>query len=138
MIVFKYKAEFLGPGKGSIRRPVADVSLQTTSRQWIEFHPYIDSGADITTIPLSLGKLLGFRLGNAAVEHIGGIRGSVPVVYVNRTMIKLGDDDFPIHLAWALIEDVPPLLGRTDVFDRYDVTFRQKEDVILFDRRGRQ
>lgn len=137
MTVFRYKTEPLGRGKGTIKRPVADVSLRTISGDWIEFHPYIDSGADVTMIPLSLGKLLGFRLEASPVEQIGGVRGSVPVIYANGVMVKLGSDQFPIRLAWALTEEVPPLLGRTDIFDRFHVTFRQREDIILFESHPR-
>ena len=54
MIVFSYKEEQLV--QGTILRPVAEVFLKTNSNKWIEFHPYIDSGADITMIPLSVGK----------------------------------------------------------------------------------
>lgn len=133
MTVFRYKIEPLGRGKGTIKRPVADVSLRTTAGDWIEFHPYIDSGADVTMIPFSLGKLIGFRLETSPVEQIGGICGSVPVVFANDVMMKLGEDKFPVRLAWALTEEVPPLLGRTDIFDRFHVTFRQREGIILFE-----
>jgi len=132
MIVFTYKEEQLA--QGSILRPVAEVFLKTNSNKWIEFHPYIDSGADITMIPLSVGKLLGIDLDKTKVEQIGGIRGSGPVVYTKRVM-KIGSEEFPVHIAWALTEDVPPLLGRTDVFDMFTVTFRQHEKKIIFDKR---
>ncbi|HLB60426.1 MAG TPA: hypothetical protein VJL83_02380 [Patescibacteria group bacterium] len=129
MIVFKYKQEPLGNGQ-SIARPVADVYLKTKNNSWIEFHPYIDSGADITMIPLSLGRLIGLHLDESKVVQIGGIRGSVPVIY-DKSTIKIGSEIFQARISWSLIEDVPPLLGRTDVFDRFDVTFKQRERQIL-------
>lgn len=132
MIVFKYKQEPLGHGK-SILRPVADVYLKTKNDDWIEFHPYIDSGADITTIPLSLGRLIGLHMDEAKVEQIGGIRGSVPIIYDN-SMMKIGLETFSVRIAWSLVEEVPPLLGRTDVFDHFDVTFKQREKQILFQK----
>lgn len=134
MIVFKYKEESLGRKEGSIKRPVADAFLKTNSGLWIEFHPYIDSGADVTLIPLSLGKLIGWRLNQEKIEQIGGIRGSVPVIY-KKTDITIGKKRFPLNLGWALIEEIPPLLGRTDVFDRFDITFKQNKDIIIFQDR---
>lgn len=107
--------------------------LKTNSNTWIEFHPYIDSGADITMIPLSVGKLLGIDMDKTDVEQISGIRGSVPVVYTERIM-RIGVVEFPSHIAWALTEEVPPLLGRTDVFDIFDVLFKQNEKQIVFQR----
>lgn len=131
MIIFRYKEESLGHG-GTIQRPVADISLKTKSHSWIEFHPYIDSGADVTMIPLSLGKLLGFEVDERQIKQIGGIRGSVPVIYTKTEMI-VGDKEFLAQIAWALIEDVPPLLGRTDVFDIFKVTFEQNNRIIIFE-----
>lgn len=134
MIVFRYKQESLGKGQGSIKRPVADIHLKTQSNTWIELHPYIDSGADVTMIPLSLGKLLGFEIIERKIQQIGGIRGSVPVMY-SKTHMRIGHEEFLIHLAWALIEDVPALLGRTDVFDRFKVSFEQYDEIIVFEKR---
>ncbi len=133
MIVFKYKEETIGINKKQIKRPVADVYLKTNTNSWIEFHPYIDSGADVTMIPLSLGKLLGFKIDETKVQQIGGIRGSVPVIFT-RSRMRIGKEEFPVNLGWALIEDVPPLLGRADIFDIFDITFKQQESVIVFEK----
>lgn len=132
MIIFRYKKESLGHG-GTIQRPVADISLKTKQNAWIEFHPYIDSGADVTMVPLSLGKLLGFEVGEGKIQQIGGIRGSVPVIYIKVSM-KIEREEFLAQVAWALIEDVPPLLGRTDVFDTFKVTFEQNKRIITFEK----
>lgn len=83
-------------------------------------------------IPLSLGKLLGFEIDDSKIQQIGGIRGSVPVIHTKATM-KIGERNFNTHIAWALIEDVPPFLGRKDIFDIYKVTFEQYKGIIVFD-----
>ncbi len=134
MIVFKYKAESLGRGEGKIYRPIADVYLKTKTGDWIEFHPYIDSGADVTLLPLSLGKLVGLTMDERKIEKIGGIRGTVRVIYSDNE-IKIGDYRLVVKVGWALIEAVPALLGRTDVFDAFEVIFKQKQKKILFRKR---
>lgn len=131
MIVFKYKEESFGVKGETIKRPVADIFLQTKTNSWIEFHPYIDSGADLTMIPLSLGKLIGLHLDEKKVQQVGGIRGSVPIMHAICKM-RIGKDDLNVKIAWALVEDVPPLLGRTDIFDFFDVTFKQSKNLIIF------
>lgn len=131
MIIFKYKREPSRIKDQFILRPVADIYLQSKSGKWIQFNPYIDSGADVTLIPLSLGKLIGLSIDEKKIEQIGGLSGSVPVIYFKHE-IKIGGIQFPIQIAWALIEEVPPLLGRADVFDRFDVLFKQKEGLIIF------
>lgn len=134
MIIFGYKEESLGPGKGTIKRPVADVYLKTHKNAWIEFHPYIDSGADLTMVPLSLGKLIGLAIDERKIQQIGGIRGSVPVIFAKSRM-RIGGIDLSVNIAWCLIEDVPPLLGRTDIFDMFEVTFEQYKGTIVFEKR---
>ena len=130
MVVFRYKSE-AGFHSKIVKRPVADVWLKKGSG-WLEFHPYIDSGADVSLISLSLGKLIGLEIRNEQVEEIGGIRGAVPVVYKNWP-VKIGGKILEILIAWALIEEVPPLLGRAGIFDSFDITFRQKEEKIIFE-----
>lgn len=132
MIIFKYKKESLGIKKKSIWRPVADIYLQSCSGSWIELHPYIDSGADLTMLPFSLGKLLGISVGKKKINQIGGIKGSIPVIY-HKIKVKIGTKKFTAQVAWALVEEIPPLLGRTDVFDRFKITFKQKNKVIEFE-----
>lgn len=126
MIIFRYKKELSG-----IKRPVADVFLKSQLGGWIEFHPYIDSGADVTLIPLTLGKLIGLSKNHKKVEKIGGIRGTVPVIY-SQTMMRIGGIEMNINIAWALSEKVPPLLGRKDIFDKFHITFKQDEEEVIF------
>lgn len=89
-------------------------------------------GPMLPLIPLSLGELLGFKVEDEKIEEVGGIRGAIPVIYKN-WKIKIGEKILPILIAWALIEEVPPLLGRADVFDFFEITFRQKEGKIIFE-----
>ena len=129
MIIFRYKDELAT--KGRIKRPIADIFIRSNNSEWIEFHPYIDSGADVTLIPLSLGKLIGLTIDEKKIEQIGSIRGSVPVIYFKQE-IRIGEIQFPAQIAWALTEEVPPLLGRTDIFDKFNVEFKQKDGLIVF------
>lgn len=78
-----------------------------------------------------MGKLIGLTIDEKRIEQIGGIRGSVPVIYFKHEL-KIGGMQFPVQIAWALIEEVPPLLGRADIFDKFNVQFKQKEGLIVF------
>ncbi len=131
MIIFKYKKEVTDYPEKYVYRPVANVSIQKLDGEWIQFHPYIDSGADVSLIPLSLGKLLGLRSDSKQIKEVSGIRGNVPVIYCTRN-IKIGNLVFPAEIAWVLIEEVPPLLGRKNIFDRFNITFKQKQRIIEF------
>jgi len=58
----------------------------------------------------------------------------VPVI-VKKVMMCMGKEIFDARVAWALIEDVPPLLGRMDVFNKFDVIVREEEKEVVFKKR---
>jgi len=62
---------------GVVSRPLARVVLEKRFPQWT----YVDSGADISLIPLSVGKLIGLRRTKRDMpERILGVgRSSVPI-----------------------------------------------------------
>ena len=130
MLKFGYKKELDRNGV-SVWRPIADVWFPTSTNDWIELHPYIDSGADITLVPYSFGKLLGFSKVFGAKEKIGGIGGSIQVIPV-KWQIKIGNKILKTLVGWAQNENVPALLGRQEIFDTYEICFKQKEKLITF------
>lgn len=132
MIVFKYRKEGAGIAKRTVKRPVATVYLKSTSGEWIRFNPYIDSGADITLIPLSLGKLLGFKRRQKDIVKISGVSGSISVIF-KKVKAKIGEKEFDMKLTWAMTEKAPPILGRKDVFDNFIISFKQKAEEIIFE-----
>lgn len=116
---------------GEIRRPVADIFIRSTGGTWIRFRPFIDSGADITVIPYSVGLYLGFEMGDEIVEFSGVSGRHVPVL-IKRLTMRIGERELEPRVAWALIEEAPPLLGRMDIFDRFSITFREDREEIVF------
>ena len=112
-----------------IFRPVAKVILEDEFDQWL----YVDSGADITLIPLSVGDLIGLRrLKQDKPQRIMGVgKSSVPII-VKTTSMRIGSMSFRARVAWSQVEEVPLLLGRTDVFRKFSVTFREKEGITIF------
>jgi hypothetical protein len=132
MITFHYKKEPTRIKNKYIYRPVAEVYLKTQKGNFIKFSPYIDSGADITLIPYSLGKLIGLETKRDQIQNIGGIKGSVPIIY-EKVSIKIGQTETNIQVAWAQTEGVPTLLGREGIFDLFKVTFNQKDKTITFE-----
>lgn len=130
-VEFHYRRE-TGPW-GPVLRPVASVMLENGSRR-LEALMYIDSGADITTIPLGAGSALGFNKNapDPILEMRGVSGGGVPYL-VKSAYLGLNGTRIKTRLAWALIEEVPFLLGRLDVFRRFDITFQERKGTILFD-----
>ena len=129
-VEFPYRAE-PAPGNQIIYRPVVKVTFHGPKGQTVAQLLYIDSGADHTVLPYRVGKYLGLDQLVADVHEIHGISGAVGVIYA-RMELELAGVRFHAQVAWAQLEEVPPLLGRTDVFDHFDITFHQARKVVVF------
>ncbi len=131
MIKFRYRKES-SVISGTVLRPVADVVLEVNNRR-VEAVMYIDSGADITMIPLEVGKALGFKQSPSdEILEIRGVSGGGVPYILKKAKIILDDKELKIRLAWALIEEVPLLLGRMDIFPKFKILFDEKEKSITF------
>jgi len=116
---------------GPVLRPVARIILINGEESFAE-HLYVDSGADITLIPKSVGDAVGFVVEKTdQITEIKGIgeRG-VPII-IKKLKIKIGEKIFDARVAWALIEEVPLLLGREDVFNLFDISFLKNRKTIF-------
>ena len=109
---------------GSIWRPVARVIVMHRRRHVPQLF-YVDSGADVTLIPKSIGGLLGLTLASPReIREIKGIGERGFPIVIRRLQLQVGSKVFPARVAWCLLEEVPLLLGRLDYFRLFEITFR--------------
>jgi hypothetical protein len=132
MITFNYRRE-KSEVTGNVLRPVASIEFRSKDGVWIELRPYIDSGADLTLIPLTFGRLLGLELKKEEIKHLRGVGGGGAPVVITEVDTRIDDTEFPVRVAWSLEEDLPPLLGRADIFDRFVITFDQRKEIVIFE-----
>ncbi|MBI2136204.1 hypothetical protein HYU06_03975 [Candidatus Woesearchaeota archaeon] len=116
---------------GPILRPVARVFFINNNIEYPE-HVYVDSGADISLIPKSIGDIIGFVIEKTdKITEIKGVGERAVPIIIKKIKLKIGDKVFDIRIAWALIEEVPLLLGRTDIFDLFDICFKKNKKTIF-------
>jgi hypothetical protein len=92
----------------------------------------VDSGADISLIPFAVGVDLGMRQRSGEpVCYLRGAGGRVPVL-PRRVTLRIGDHPLRTQVAW--VQDSSPLLilGRSGVFSRFSVEFREFERTTVF------
>ncbi|MBI2232642.1 MAG: hypothetical protein HYU56_01875 [Candidatus Aenigmarchaeota archaeon] len=95
--------------------------------------PYVDSGADITLIPNTVGELLGFEKENDNIKEVYSVgKKSIPII-IKKIKLRIANHEFEARVAWALTENVPILLGRMDVFDKFKITFDQAKKKTIFE-----
>jgi len=118
---------------GLISKPVIPVSVIGPERR-IKLFMLLDSGADISMIPYSVGETLGIELDMSTRSEARGIgESSVPYV-LGRIRLQIENYEISARVGWALIEEVPLILGRLDVFEAFAIEFREFEDKILLKR----
>lgn len=132
MIRFKYKKEQVGFLGKTTLRPVAKIFLQTKENGWYKFTPYIDSGADVTVLPHYVGHAIGLVQDGQNASTLGGVGGKTKTIYTKIKM-KIGEKEFLARVAWAMDDNIPPLLGRADVFNKFKITFDEAKEEIIFD-----
>ena len=134
MIEFDYRQERLRTGE-IIFRPVAKIYLLRQEGEWVAEYFYVDSGADYTLLPYRMGRFLGLEKIASEIREMGGIGGVIAVRFAPVSM-RIETYQFGCTIAWAQIEGVPLLLGREGIFDRFDVTFQQRNKKTIFVWRG--
>lgn len=102
--------------------PFAELDLKSVSGHWCVVSVQVDTGAVVSVFRRSTAKLLGINLGDGVPIDLAGI-GAVPrTYYLHRLSARIGDlPQFTIRVAVAESEETPNLLGRLDVFDRFQM-----------------
>ena len=116
---------------GVTHRPIIDFEVKTKFG-WIPILAYADSGADITLLPRSFLHFLDVKFTEDEVKEIGGVGGGKVPVIVREVELRICDGVIRAKVAIALIKDIPYLLGRKDVFDHFEVCFRNKKKGTSF------
>ncbi len=131
MIRYKFRKE--EGSMGVILRPIADVILERGEFR-VEIPMYIDSGADISMIPYRFGKALGFKQEEEDnIQEVKGISGGGIPYSIKEITLILNGRKLKARIAWALVEEVPMLMGRMDIFDKFRIIFDEKKGWIDFE-----
>jgi len=118
---------------GEILRPAIKFEIETTIG-WIPVLGYVDSGADVTLLPMSFIKPLGIKLGEEEIKEIRGVGEGLVSVILKDVKLKIGETVLEVTVGVALIEDVPYLLGRKDVFNKFRITFEEWREKVIFEK----
>ncbi len=114
-----------------------DYSITLSTKNFSEkLSMLVDSGADISIIPLWTGLDLGLKVAEGElIEKAEGVNGFVEYVLRNLNF-EIDGHKFMAPVGWVqtdFVEDI--LLGREVVFDIFDVEFKQIDEQIIFKKR---
>lgn len=127
---FPYKKE---PSRvfGYVYRPVVEMYLRMRGGDWFRVSMYADSGADITIFPRSVCGLLGLKLRDGQESTVTGVGGEEIKIFIHRITARIGDEELNIRAGFAEREDIPYLLGRTDILARFNILFEEHRVVFI-------
>lgn len=93
-----------------------------------------DTGADVTSFPASVAEKLGIDLDKCPKEPMSGYEGTTILVYKSKVKIRFNQETFEIPCAFHPNEEVPILLGRAGIIDKFNITLDGKNKAIIFEK----
>lgn len=91
-----------------------------------------DTGADITSMSASSAKKLGIDLNKCPREEMTGFEGTTVTVYRSKINILFGRKTFSVPCVFHPNEEVPLLLGRAGILNKFTITMNAKKKVATF------
>jgi len=122
--VYTYKYE----KREDIYYPIVPINFYTNSTPLFGAKALVDTGADLTLIPKTLGLDIGLK--RTQLQYIGGVGGRMGY-YLNNINVGIADKKVIIPVAWSTQDTVPLLLGRKGVFDKFKFCFNDKSKEIV-------
>lgn len=125
MYTFPYQTKQIDEGKICV--PVVTLGLETIKGFW-PFEMLLDSGADVTTLPLKpfASYFPNFKKDPQKKILIGGVEGKGVFAYPHLIATKLGNKIFSLR-CYFIESNVDPLLGRLDFWDIFSINFNNKQ-----------
>lgn len=96
----------------------------------------LDSGAVVTTMPLSAAHDTGVDLSRAKRITLQGFSGVPAFAYLSEVTIKIGEEEYLLPATFTESNHTTYILGRKGLFDDYTINFDHEERVITISKRG--
>jgi hypothetical protein len=114
--------------------PIIPVKFYYKNKKTPLIEALLDSGGDFIVIPMPIAKYLDLKLEKAGEVDTAGGAASLFKSYIDITIGKNGGfakyKNNLIHVSTR--SDIPILLGRSPIFEDYEITFKkQKNQIIL-------
>ena len=108
-------------------------------KQWRRIWGYVDSGAAYSILKVADARRLGLMKIRARRIAITTSGGRTQAISLHRLWVKLGKDRFSITFGVPRGFDIDfNLLGRRDLFQRYEVAFDDADALLTLTRHRRK
>ena len=114
---------------GEVPDPVIIVDV-LTKEGFLPFEFILDTGADCTVLPKYMAELTGVDLSSCKQDCTYGLKNEPLNVYIDNITIKISRYEFPIRCLFSEDDSTSLLLGRMDIFSRFNIIFDNKNKRI--------
>jgi hypothetical protein len=112
--------------------PIIPIAIQGTSG-WTTVWAYVDSGASTTILTIREAGRLGVHAESGQLLYSAVGDGSLIPVYFHRMAVRIGSVELTVAVGFSPRLGIGfNLLGRQDIFHRFDVTFSDTRQRVTF------
>lgn len=107
--------------------PTVEVAIAGTDRAWRTLYFILDSGATISALPRGDATALGVDITRGSPLTMSGFTREPMRAWRHDLAIRLGAEKLRIPVAFLDSDDVPRVLGREGVFERFTIIFEERQ-----------
>lgn len=117
--------------EGLIPDPLISLPIKSING-WQDIWFLLDSGADTTMLSTVLAETLGIPYNKAKPTKLFGIGDKSVNAYPGTIILKIGNQELNVRAYFSGEDESDFLLGRLDIFDRFDISFLSSKQKIVF------
>ena len=117
---------------GVIPDPIIPISILTTYGYYQSYDFVVDAGADCCILPKTVAGDLGIDIESLPKTSFKGIEGGITIAYLAKITMKITNTPIEVICALSSNEKSPFILGRKDIFSRFNILFDNKNKQIRF------
>jgi len=114
-----------------VARPMLLIAVRNAPHRRLPLVALVDSGADVSTFHLDIAMQIGIDLGACRVAGVRGVGGSTQA-YIAPVELEVEGRRFSADVRFTSgVPSMVALLGRSDVFERFQFGFDQRGRRLL-------
>ncbi len=112
--------------------PIVPIKLKGKT-EWLETMAFVDTGASYSLFHADIATILGLDLESGAKWEMVVGDGDILVAYLHKVLVSIAGEEFVATIGLSKELGVGfYIIGRKDIFDKFIVSFNEKEKQIEF------
>lgn len=122
------------PDFGPILTPYVWLEVKTAKGVYRSQKFLFDTGADFTSCPRYMSKVVGVDLTSAPQEIMYTANNEPMITYRSKVKVKFAGEEFDLPCVFTDKDDTPFLLGRVGFIDEFEMLLSAKKKRLVFEK----